>query len=1003
MGGSSRGRREPGADAAASPGLPPRSTGGGSARRRGGGGGGGPHGSSGGAADGGGSDASSPDAPASGSGTPMIAAAAHGSDSLHASDYTSGGEHGEHGSLGPGGAAASAMGSSRGRQPKSAAAAGARAGSDRSAPGDRASPAGSSPAPYQRRRSSSKYLPDGRARAPETLRDREQWEFPGWGQRRVVVPPPGWTERHPAVVAWKEERALKEKHALGNWSATSICGNDITSSTFYVSGLVVAAGAGKFAFVCLVIVAIVLGMYKSVYAEAVSALPINGGAYGLLLNTSSKGLASIAAALTMVSYVATAVVSADSAIAYLNELVDGAVNRYLGTLGLLGFFALLSVAGMRESAGVALAIFTVHLVTLTILVLTALVWVARDSFHQLSLNWAIPVGDGSASSIAYFIFLGYGAGMLGISGYETSANYVEEQVSADVTFPATLRNMWVAVSVFNPLLAFLCVAAVPGIELYDPDNRDSLLAHLGSVTGGHWLKTLVSVDAVLVLSGAVLTGFIGVMGLSRRLAHDRLFPTFLLATNQLRGTNHWIVLLFLALTSSMYVLLRGNTASLGGVFTIAFLSVMSLFAVGNLLLKYKRGRLPRSTKAWWGTVVLALLSTIAGLAANIVYPEQGAENLRFFVIYFAIAQGGMLLMLNRVRLLRVLFTVLAKAMRRRSKKLLEREGAAERIRQASVSPHGSIQGGGASNLREPLLSSLAVAQSSPAMTSDGGVGGGGGGNSAFSYSDDGAGFGVGPGAGIVGVGYLGDTPPRRKVYGLLDPTPGSAHLAAATALHEAEESNNPGGQRAASESGASLGSGCGVGSVSGSISGVGSVSVSGGVGSVSGGVGGVGSVASTLNPFMGVNTRDVDVVSLPPAETSLHQAHARARLLNRGVLVPDVERGGGGGGGGGSGGGGGGNSTELLFSVRTGDSLADRLLRTATAYLGRSIRGYCSLPVVYFTRTCHIAALNKAVAYIRDNELSRWVMLVHCTGGGAEDRAPPHYRCVFWGFFFFFF
>jgi hypothetical protein len=41
------------------------------------------------------------------------------------------------------------------------------------------------------------------------------------------------------------------------------------------------------------------------------------------------------------------------------------------------------------------------------------------------------------------------------------------------------------------------------------------------------------------------------------------------------------------------LIVDGNPRSLGGVYTISFLSVMTLFALGNMLLKYKRSKLPR--------------------------------------------------------------------------------------------------------------------------------------------------------------------------------------------------------------------------------------------------------------------------------------------------------------------------------------------------------------------------------------------------------------------------
>lgn len=65
--------------------------------------------------------------------------------------------------------------------------------------------------------------------------------------------------------------------------------------------------SGQLAPLCLLIVGFVLYLFKSVYGEAGTAIPLNGGAYNLLLNTTSKSVASLAACLTILSYVATAV------------------------------------------------------------------------------------------------------------------------------------------------------------------------------------------------------------------------------------------------------------------------------------------------------------------------------------------------------------------------------------------------------------------------------------------------------------------------------------------------------------------------------------------------------------------------------------------------------------------------------------------------------------------------------------------------------------------------
>src|SRR5678809_1422394 len=106
---------------------------------------------------------------------------------------------------------------------------------------------------------------------------------------------------------------------LKQLAATAICGNDITSSCLYVSALCIVY-AGQYAFIALLIVGLVLFFFRKIYGEAVGALPLNGGAYNILLNTTSKGNASVAACLTILSYMCTAVLSATEAMKYLHSI-----------------------------------------------------------------------------------------------------------------------------------------------------------------------------------------------------------------------------------------------------------------------------------------------------------------------------------------------------------------------------------------------------------------------------------------------------------------------------------------------------------------------------------------------------------------------------------------------------------------------------------------------------------------------------------------------------------
>ncbi|HKJ02532.1 MAG TPA: APC family permease, partial [Longimicrobiales bacterium] len=423
------------------------------------------------------------------------------------------------------------------------------------------------------------------------------------------------------------------------WRATAMCGNDITSSVLYVSAQC-ADQAGALAPVVLLVVAGVLYLFRKIYAEVGSALPLNGGSYTVLLNTTGKRVAAAAAVLTLLSYIATAVISANEAMHYAHNLYGG-LDVIWATVGVLGLFAFLNLVGITESAAVALGIFLLHIATLVVLSVVAGFAVIRHP-GTLVENWALPSPRGLLSALFY----GFAAAMLGISGFESSANFIEEQKEG--VFTKTLRNMWGAVSVFNPLMALLALGLLPLATIQEVP-RD-LLAQMGTLSFGRSLGWWVSLDAVLVLSGAVLTSYVGVTGLVRRMSLDRCLPQRLLAENPWRKTNHWIILGFFGLCTSILFVTQGDIETLAGVYTLSFLSVMALYAIGNMLLKKTRGRLPRAERASWPTAVVALLAVLVGLLGNILLNPL---NVEVFATYYLVGVSAVAVMFLRIEILRV--------------------------------------------------------------------------------------------------------------------------------------------------------------------------------------------------------------------------------------------------------------------------------------------------------------------------------------------------------------
>jgi len=117
--------------------------------------------------------------------------------------------------------------------------------------------------------------------------------------------------------------------------------------------------------------------------ELASALPISGAPYTYLwvswcfkgthhscgidsLNASSKRLALISAALLLLDFVSTSVVSAATAATYVGNEVSLPFPFWVVAALVLLLFVAVSLSGLRETARIALSVFAFHVSVLTL-------------------------------------------------------------------------------------------------------------------------------------------------------------------------------------------------------------------------------------------------------------------------------------------------------------------------------------------------------------------------------------------------------------------------------------------------------------------------------------------------------------------------------------------------------------------------------------------------------------------------------------------------------------
>jgi len=434
------------------------------------------------------------------------------------------------------------------------------------------------------------------------------------------------------------EEAQSQPKELNQFFATAICGCNITSSCLYVISLS-AVSAGAFTPFIMILISFLLYLFRSIYNEVVTALPVNGGTYNLLKTTMGQKSGALVGCLTMLSYVTTAVISSSSGTLYFKRTMDVILEEPISefTVRLLPFCILtfaagLNIIGISQSASVALMIFVMHLLTMFALIICCMITAlglfgmetpmspfADESNPQtmLGYNW---YGTVLPDGLFLGLFFGFSSGLLGVSGFESSANFVESQKPG--VFPKTLRNMWIIVSILNISLSYFALCHLEIGTIAGEAQKGALLSLLAHQSaGGMNLRILVGLDAGIILVGAVLSAFVGFTGLCHRMAVDGCLPPFFTSRNHFRGTLHWIIIFYWALTCAMTWFCEGDLGVMGGIYTVAFLSVMGAFAIGNMQLKTLELRfsLPQcENPASWITVTVGFIGVTLGLIGNLI-------------------------------------------------------------------------------------------------------------------------------------------------------------------------------------------------------------------------------------------------------------------------------------------------------------------------------------------------------------------------------------------------
>ncbi|CAN5460748.1 hypothetical protein BH10CYA1_BH10CYA1_27700 [soil metagenome] len=384
------------------------------------------------------------------------------------------------------------------------------------------------------------------------------------------------------------EITVRSNDTLLSWPlAAGIVGADIGTSVFYSTALILPY-TGFAAPIVIFIVCVLMWFFKSIYQEGCAASPFNGGAYMIMLQTVGRRPAMVVGALTILSYLATAAVSSISGAYYLDS-IDNISNWPVALIAFVAslpviFFGFLNIVGIKEPARIVFAIAFFHFSLLLCMDIYGLWFAILHHVYFLRIFEVSPV----VTPIT--MIHGFAAAFLGITGFESAAQIVEQLKTPTWR---TLRNVYTAivilVGITAPLTSFLCVILLSDTELKLYSNN--LLSGLAYVEGGSTLLVILVLDACLTLFAAVNTAYAGCIGLCTTMAKQGNLPAMLLRRwdkkHPLLQGYPIVCLSFMAISLLMIALLPGQLENLGQIYGMAFLGVMIAFALGVLLLRVK--------------------------------------------------------------------------------------------------------------------------------------------------------------------------------------------------------------------------------------------------------------------------------------------------------------------------------------------------------------------------------------------------------------------------------
>ena len=384
------------------------------------------------------------------------------------------------------------------------------------------------------------------------------------------------------------------ERVLGANALFSTAYGNVGSSIYYALGLVASYALGLTPVV-FVITGFFFFCTAATYAEATAMYPEAGGSSSFARRAFNEFASFFAAWGQMLNYTITIAISAFFVPHYLGGLFWPALQHSPGDIFfgifVIGVLSAINIVGVKESAGVNVALAVTDFLTQLLLVLAGLFLV----FSPQTLIDNVHLG--TAPTWTDFL-VAIPIGMIAYTGIETISNMAEEAREERKTVPAAIKRVVIAVFAIYALLPAVALSALP-VHCVDgkcqtllglPESKGGfagdpvlgVVQHLGLGPLQGAAEVYVGLLAATILFIATNAGIIGVSRLVYSMGIHRQVPDRLRQLHP-KFRTPWIgILVFggiacLTLIPGQAVFL-GNMYAFGAMlsFTIAHISVIRL-------------------------------------------------------------------------------------------------------------------------------------------------------------------------------------------------------------------------------------------------------------------------------------------------------------------------------------------------------------------------------------------------------------------------------------------